>query len=282
MASTASESPLREVLEWNHRIVLGDLLAVEAHLAVLGRENIKDSWCIKKHITHAMEHGVREAISHAEALGLDSSKYREFYKKLESLPEVPTIKQIRELRDEWRLISGDKTLTSECPICSLDVSEKVLEKIKELSSRIERKLEESSSIKLPDINLNTGGVEKYSGSAMRYKDGLIITGGQFVVEGVKEYEPSIEASVGSDVLTGIEIVGGAVVLGLGMWERVPASFGDFLMVIGGGLLAHGVIRGIKKLTAPATAVAVAPSYRVSVPAPAAPAAPSAVSGPFLV
>jgi len=142
-----SSTNLRELLDWNHRLVLGDLLAIETHLAVLGRENIKDSWCIVKHKVHALEHGVKEAISHAEALGLDSEKYREFYRKLEGLPETPTIEQVRKLRDEWRLITGDKTLQSECPICNLDVSKEIIEKIKKISAKVEARLERKPTTK---------------------------------------------------------------------------------------------------------------------------------------
>jgi hypothetical protein len=135
------DSPLRELLDWNHRLVLGSLLAVEDHLAVLGRAGIDDSWCIRKHLTDALEHGVREAISHAEALGIDSKPYRDFYAKLESmLKGEATIERVRELRDEWRVIMGDKTLKSECPICKLDVSESVLKKIEEISAKIEESL----------------------------------------------------------------------------------------------------------------------------------------------
>jgi hypothetical protein len=148
------DKELRELLDWNHRIVLGDLLAMEAHLAVLGREEVKDSWCIVKHKVHALEHGVREAISHAEALGMDSSKYRRFYERLAGLPEVPTIAQVRELRDEWRIIAGDRTLASECPICSLDISEEAKKKLLELTRRIEEKVQEKP----------TGGTGQNQGS----------------------------------------------------------------------------------------------------------------------
>jgi len=138
------DTALKELLDWNHRVVLGDLLAVEAHLAVLGREGVRDSWCVKKHLTHALEHGVREAISHAEALGMDSSRYREFYRELEELLRgVPSIEQVRKLRDKWRVIAGDETLKSECPICRLDVSEKLLKEIEKLSSMIEESMEEA-------------------------------------------------------------------------------------------------------------------------------------------
>lgn len=125
-----SES-LRELLEWNHRVVLGDLLAIEKHLVYGG-----PSWCILKHKIHALEHGVSEAISHSERLGLDSSRYREFYKKLEALPESPSIEDVVKLRNEWASIAG-YVEEEGCPICRLDISGEILKKIREVERRLE-------------------------------------------------------------------------------------------------------------------------------------------------
>lgn len=135
---------LKDILEWNHRTVLGDLLAMETHIATGGE---KAAWCVKKHKTHALEHGVREAISHSERLGLDSSKYREFYRKLEALPESPTLKEVVALREEWRAIIGDKTLKSECPVCR-EIGSEALEKVKRLSAELERKMEEAEEARV--------------------------------------------------------------------------------------------------------------------------------------
>ncbi|MEM2905011.1 MAG: hypothetical protein QW587_04650 [Candidatus Bathyarchaeia archaeon] len=121
-----SEPSLKEVLKWNETCVLGDILAMERHLVELGRTGVEDQWCLKKHRVHAIEHCLNEAINHAESLGMNADPYRKFKERFQALPEAPSLEQVRALRDEWRRIIKDPTLTCSGGLCRADLLESVL------------------------------------------------------------------------------------------------------------------------------------------------------------
>jgi len=111
----------KTLLDTNMRWILGDLLAIEKHLVELGKEDIKHSWCIKKHFTHLTEHALSEAIEHASKVDKEiEKKLREFKKKVEEIMKNPTLEKVRELRNEFRVIMGDETYKYKCPLCELD------------------------------------------------------------------------------------------------------------------------------------------------------------------
>lgn len=113
-------------LEWNQRSALSSFLSMENHMSQITEEEIPDSWCIVKHYLVGCDHHVYEAIGHMERLGRDSSKYRAFHHKLKKIGIYPepklTLREIVELRTEWRYIIGDPTLTGECEICDTDIT----------------------------------------------------------------------------------------------------------------------------------------------------------------
>ena len=124
-----------EIFEWNKRKVLGNLLAMEEHLNELEEKDIPHSWCLVKHYLRILAHHLDEAIGHAERLGIDPEPYRKFRQEIIDLNIYPephvTEKDIVKLRSEWRRIIGDPSLTSDCPLCSKDITPEVAEKLRE-------------------------------------------------------------------------------------------------------------------------------------------------------
>ena len=120
------DSGILDTLKWNHRKALSHLLMVEEHINELDKKEVASAWCAIKHYLLALDHHVSEAIGHAERLGLDNSKYKAFRKKLLALPVYPepkiSVKDVVELRTEWRYIIEDPTLTGECEICDTDIT----------------------------------------------------------------------------------------------------------------------------------------------------------------
>jgi len=111
----------KNLLDANLRWALGDLLAIEKHFVELGKEDIKHSWCIKKHFIHLIEHALSEAIEHSIKVDKElEKKLREFKKKVEETMKEPTLDQVRHLRNELRVIMKDETYAYKCPICELD------------------------------------------------------------------------------------------------------------------------------------------------------------------
>jgi hypothetical protein len=111
----------KTLLDANMQWALGDLLAIEKHLVELGKEDIKHSWCIKKHFTHLTEHALSEAIEHSTKVDKElSEKLKEFKKKVEEIMKAPTLEKVRQLRNELRVLMKDETLEYKCPLCELD------------------------------------------------------------------------------------------------------------------------------------------------------------------
>lgn len=131
MQTTAKQvhQGLQKTLTWNQRSALSYFLSMEDHMLQLTEDEIPHSWCLVKHYLVSCDHHVREAISHRERLGLDSSKYRAFHNKLMNLDVYPnpniTIPEIVDLRTEWRYIIEDPTLTADCPLCDSDITPKI-------------------------------------------------------------------------------------------------------------------------------------------------------------
>lgn len=141
-----------DIFEWNKKKALAHLLAMEEHLNELSEEDVPHSWCSVKHYLQLLYHHVSEAVTHAERLGLDPAPFRNFRNELMKLKIYPvphvTEQDIAKLRSEWRRIIGDPTLTSDCPLCSGDVTPEVLEKLEAAASGREQTPEEA--LKLTD------------------------------------------------------------------------------------------------------------------------------------
>jgi len=137
------EEGLMETLQWNQRMALSNLLIMEEHLSELEDYEVPHAWCCVKHYLLAADHHVREAIGHAERLGLDSTPYKRFYRKLKELDVYPephiTIPDVVELRTEWRYIIGDPTLTGECEICDTDITPEVKAVIEQIIDKMQEK-----------------------------------------------------------------------------------------------------------------------------------------------
>lgn len=120
------DAGIKDTLKWNQRKALSHLLMVEEHINELDKKEVASAWCAVKHYLLALDHHVSEAIGHTERLGLDNSKYKKFRKKLLDLQVYPepklTVKDVVELRTEWRYIIEDPTLTGECEICDKDIT----------------------------------------------------------------------------------------------------------------------------------------------------------------
>ena len=122
IAGTCSDAPEAVILAKNIDWILGDFLAIEKHLTELDSKDIDHSWCIKKHFTHLIYHGLDEAIEHSAFINKElSQKLREFKEKVEEVARHPTLREVRRLRNEFRKLVGDVTYGSPCPLCGLDV-----------------------------------------------------------------------------------------------------------------------------------------------------------------
>lgn len=123
------------------------------------------------------------------------------------------------------------------------------------------------NVKNPQYNVvNHGGGRK----TMKYgKSAVAVLGGQLISQGISEYESTLEATAGSDVVTGIEVVGGGAALMAGATGKLVKSemANLVLLVAGGGLLIHGAMRAIKKFTTP-LALSYAPQVGIgAIPSP---------------
>lgn len=101
------------------------------------------------------------------------------------------------------------------------------------------------SLKVEEHNFTSGGKGMWKKQAA-----LVITGGQFVVQGITGFESTLETTLGVDNTTIVEAAGGAGALIVGAMGKMKEPIDTLLMVLGGGLLAHGVMRAVKKLTTP--------------------------------
>lgn len=123
---------LAVTFRWNLRSALSNLITMEDHYLELAEEDIPHAWCLVKHYLLALDHHVKEAISHSERLGLDPTPYRQYRRKLLELNAYPqpafTLPELLELRTEWREIISDPTLVEDCPLCAADVSIKLKRK----------------------------------------------------------------------------------------------------------------------------------------------------------
>lgn len=133
----------QELLNKNNEWALGDLLAIETHLAdfkVEGNGGVPHTWCVKKHTTHLLHHALGEAIIHTR--GEQSQEYAKFKKTAREVlsDEKLTADKVRDLRNEFREVIGDETLSKKCgTVCSLD-------KIKKRGSKEEEEEEEEQSL----------------------------------------------------------------------------------------------------------------------------------------
>lgn len=113
--------PEENLLEFNENGFLGHVLAAEEHMSQLGGSKIDDSWCIRKHLLLANNHHLSEAIIHAEEIDKKlGEELKEFQKEFKKIMDSPSLIKLRRIRNRFREIIKDKTLTAECPLCKLD------------------------------------------------------------------------------------------------------------------------------------------------------------------
>lgn len=108
-----------KLLAYNNEGIMGNLLSAEEHLSEPA--DINNTWCVKKHLTLASQHHAKEAINHASAINPKlANKYKQFKEKLDDARQEPTLARLRNLRNEFREISGDPTLKNCNGVCDLD------------------------------------------------------------------------------------------------------------------------------------------------------------------
>lgn len=119
----------------------------------------------------------------------------------------------------------------------------------------------SKNLDFNENHLYTDRTNNYIGGrkmAWETKEGLAIFGGQLVNQGIIGFESNLEAAIGADMLSGAELLGGGAAFIAGASGKVGKRGGGvdlILMVVGAGLVAHGAIRLISKVTAPAARLA---------------------------
>lgn len=115
----------------------------------------------------------------------------------------------------------------------------------------------SKNLDFNENHLYTSRINNYIGGrkmAWETKEGLAIFGGQLVDEGITGFESNLEASIGADMVSGVEIAGGGAAFFAGVSGKIGkrgSGLDLFLMTVGAGLVAHGAMRLISKFTAPA-------------------------------
>lgn len=137
--TTVNKTPEQELLEFNLNGVLENLLAIQEHMTQLGKSNIADSWCIRKHTLLAKGHHIKELVNHSANISPElNEKAKLFMTEFDTVfkpvldvgnwkcsgvaaPEAwPSIDQVHKLRNRFREIFGDRTLDGDCPLCSMD------------------------------------------------------------------------------------------------------------------------------------------------------------------
>ena len=112
-----------KLLDFNNKGILGNLLAAEEHLAQTDASEINDSWCYKKHLTLANLHHAQEAVIHLQSVNPAlAEKYKSFRRELDKILDAPDLKKLRDLRNDFRVISGEKTVGKKCGVCQFDKS----------------------------------------------------------------------------------------------------------------------------------------------------------------
>lgn len=110
------------LIKYNIDGALDNMLAMEEHLS--GGNDIKiNQWCSVKHGKMVSSHHLRELSEHASGNNPElTNKVKEFKEKFDKAREKPEmdINEIRALRNEFREIIGDKTLSCKDKVCSLD------------------------------------------------------------------------------------------------------------------------------------------------------------------
>ncbi len=111
-----------KLLDFNYNGALTNLLSAEEH--AIGANDIStNSWCQKKHLRLALGHHTLEAIELTSKNNPETSKkLREFKEKVEKREKEGnlTAGELRDFRNEFREITGDKTLSCKDKVCSLD------------------------------------------------------------------------------------------------------------------------------------------------------------------
>jgi len=245
--TTTVDEGILKTLEWNQRSALSNLLIVEEHMLSLKKEEIPHAWCIVKHYLLACDHHVQEAISHTERLGLDSSKYRDFHKKLSEIGMYPqpkiTVPEVVALRTEWRYIIGDPTLGEECEICDTDITPEIkqlMEKIGEINhKKLNRKDNTSNEVNNPQKTLYSIHNNKNSDNKLdNLKDVGMIYGGEQLGYGALKALLWADATyptgfLGQKISLWGDLIGAGVGIYGGLkfdepWDLVAALVGGYL------------------------------------------------------
>ena len=113
----------QELVKVNNEWALGDLIAIEKHCIEQGSNGVPHKHCINKHRLHLIHHSLGEAQEHSFSFDEElSKKYGEFKNKANEIllsPDV-NVSDVRDLRNEFREIIQDPTLSSCNGVCSLD------------------------------------------------------------------------------------------------------------------------------------------------------------------
>jgi hypothetical protein len=117
----------KELLTFNERGALANVLAVEEHLAQLP-PGVNNSWCAEKHSLAAVDHHLKEAVNHASRISPKKAHgYRLLLAKAERVLQpsapgsLPQLGAVANLRNDMRAMFGDPTLADRsCSVCSKD------------------------------------------------------------------------------------------------------------------------------------------------------------------
>src|SRR3972149_2714331 len=117
----------QSLLDYNKENALSNILAMEEHLAGQSNNGISiNSWCFKKHGLMAKNHHMMEMKTLLESEDYSKSvQIGQFMERFDVAMKRtnPSATEIRELRNEFREIINDPTMSQEpkkCGVCALD------------------------------------------------------------------------------------------------------------------------------------------------------------------
>ena len=266
---------LNGLIKYNTDGILGNLIAIESHLA--DSPGIPHQWCQKKHYLAITQHHIPELIIHAQNKNPELTKqvqgFRNKLAKVCEGSEPVNPADIRELRNEFRELINDPTLSNCEGVCSLDKRDgfeaKNLNSGSSLYNNEEAVPQNDSQMRM-EVN------------RMKAMDLVVIGAGSFGGEGLAylndyiddkakvSYEEENQGKIWEDDVTFFKRTSTWVGFGTGVLLPFVGMYGDKmklpkelslgLAVAGTNILAKTTVKAIKDMIAKKETPAVLPSY----------------------